>query len=58
MPKKALLVMDYNNDFVHADGSLTCGAAVKSWTVLSRKKFGSFTEKATWWSSSTTTTAR
>ena len=27
MARKALVVVDYNNDFVHADGALTCGAA-------------------------------
>lgn len=27
MAKKALVVVDYNNDFVHADGALTCGEA-------------------------------
>jgi len=27
MPKKALVVVDYNNDFVHPNGALTCGAA-------------------------------
>jgi nicotinamidase-related amidase len=27
MSRKALVVVDYNNDFVHSDGALTCGLA-------------------------------
>jgi nicotinamidase-related amidase len=45
MSKKALIVVDYNNDFVHADGALTCGAAGQQLDRFIAEKIRQFHER-------------